>query len=69
LVTAERVRSTLDEERRSRPASPMAAASWPGYDVDLAADHGSTVETVKPLRLLQIAPQIVNLVVVFCLGL
>ena len=39
-----------------------------GYGVHLATVLGSTVEIVKPLRLLRIFPQIVNAALVFCLG-
>ncbi len=40
-----------------------------GYAVHLAAGPGSTVEIVKPLRLLRIFPQLVNAAPVFSLGL
>jgi len=68
LVTAERDRSALDEERRSLPPSPTAAASRSAMAFISLRALASTVGIVKPIRLLRIFPQFVNAALVLYFG-
>ena len=69
FVTAERARSASEKAASVLASESNGSCQLLGYGVHLVAGAGSTVEIVKPLRLLRIFPQFVNAALVFCFGL